>query len=257
MQLSVAIGQLIEDIQRATKVRLRDVEGIRGATSSALAAHSSRRRRFAREQKAQMNAFITGLRRDTGEFVAALSRAKQEQMRRLREALAADLRTLRSDTEDFRKRLCEGHAGVRADLADFRKHLNEERATFRADLATAHNMWSGFSATRAKPKDDSEAEIGRETTADSFARTDSERQSDAKTQGGGRATEAASRRGDLISIEGIGPIMKERLCEVGVKSVARLAAADAESLRKQLGDVGRFADVNSWITQARKMVGEE
>jgi predicted flap endonuclease-1-like 5' DNA nuclease len=54
-----------------------------------------------------------------------------------------------------------------------------------------------------------------------------------------------------LSAIGFGPGMMIRLSQLGIESVAELAAADAAQLRTALGDISRLINVDLWIESAR------
>jgi predicted flap endonuclease-1-like 5' DNA nuclease len=58
---------------------------------------------------------------------------------------------------------------------------------------------------------------------------------------------------DLTVIRGIGPGMAQRLHQAGIYTFAQLAAITPDELRRALGNVGRLAKVETWITQARDL----
>jgi predicted flap endonuclease-1-like 5' DNA nuclease len=62
-------------------------------------------------------------------------------------------------------------------------------------------------------------------------------------------------RDDLTLIHGIGQATQRRLNDAGIWTFAQLAAADEEQLRESIGQVGRIAKVDEWITLAREMTG--
>ena len=58
---------------------------------------------------------------------------------------------------------------------------------------------------------------------------------------------------DLTVIRGIGPSMETRLNECGVTTYAQLAGASRDVIREKLGDFGRLAKVEDWISRAREL----
>ena len=60
---------------------------------------------------------------------------------------------------------------------------------------------------------------------------------------------------DLTVIRGIGPGTQQRLNAARIYTFAHLAGSTAEELKQILGDAGRLAKVEEWITQARELIG--
>ncbi|MFH1156627.1 MAG: helix-hairpin-helix domain-containing protein [Pseudomonadota bacterium] len=58
---------------------------------------------------------------------------------------------------------------------------------------------------------------------------------------------------DLTQINGIGPAVSKRLNEAGIVTFAKIASSTIEEIRKALGDMAGPANVEMWITQARKL----
>jgi hypothetical protein len=54
-----------------------------------------------------------------------------------------------------------------------------------------------------------------------------------------------------LSTIGFGPGMMIRLSQLGIESVAELAAADPQQLRNALGDISQLVNVDLWIASAR------
>ena len=59
---------------------------------------------------------------------------------------------------------------------------------------------------------------------------------------------------DLTVIRGIGPSLEMRLNECGVTTYAQLAGASPDMIREKLGDFGRLAKVEDWISRARELI---
>jgi predicted flap endonuclease-1-like 5' DNA nuclease len=62
---------------------------------------------------------------------------------------------------------------------------------------------------------------------------------------------------DLSVIPNLGPAMRNRLHQLGVTTVADLAAIDPESLRRLLGPISALANIDRWIADAQAMLSEE
>ena len=65
---------------------------------------------------------------------------------------------------------------------------------------------------------------------------------------------------DLLDIDGIGPVIKARLADIGVttfKHVATLDGASLEAVRKELPEFSDRIEREEWITQARRMHAEK
>ncbi len=62
---------------------------------------------------------------------------------------------------------------------------------------------------------------------------------------------------DLSAIQGIGITMQNRLNRAGITTYAQLAEAKPEHVREALGKLSRGANVEAWISQARKLVASK
>ena len=65
---------------------------------------------------------------------------------------------------------------------------------------------------------------------------------------------------DLLDIDGIGPVIKARLADIGVttfKHVATLDGASLKAVRKELPEFSDRIEREEWITQARRMHAEK
>ncbi len=60
---------------------------------------------------------------------------------------------------------------------------------------------------------------------------------------------------DLDALPGIGPGLVWVLEQAGIGTMAALAAADAEDLRRHLGVIGELVDIDSWIALAEERSG--
>lgn len=89
-------------------------------------------------------------------------------------------------------------------------------------------------------------------TASNFARPGPVA-SAAETPGGITATGGVRPDAPLAAI-GFGPGMQIRLSQIGVRTAADLAEANAADLRTALGDISRLVDVEAWIASARQAV---
>lgn len=69
------------------------------------------------------------------------------------------------------------------------------------------------------------------------------------------AVSEKEKRDDLQQITGIGPSFATRLQEAGITSYSQLANLTPDEVRKKIGLDYWRADVQSWIAQARELVG--
>lgn len=62
---------------------------------------------------------------------------------------------------------------------------------------------------------------------------------------------------DLTAIKGIGPTTQQKLRSLGIRTMADLAGADAEELRKKLGGDQPLSEsqVRKWIDAAKQQAG--
>jgi predicted flap endonuclease-1-like 5' DNA nuclease len=74
-----------------------------------------------------------------------------------------------------------------------------------------------------------------------------------KSTGPGAPTADPATPGDLSEIKGIGPAMKTKLAQLGIKNFADLAGADANQVAKNLDQRTITPErVRSWIAEAKK-----
>ena len=74
-----------------------------------------------------------------------------------------------------------------------------------------------------------------------------------KSTGPGAPEADPAKPGDLSEIKGIGPAMKTKLAQLGIKSFADLAGADADQVAKSLDQRTITPErVRSWIADAKK-----
>ena len=74
-----------------------------------------------------------------------------------------------------------------------------------------------------------------------------------KSTGPGAPEADPAKPGDLSEIKGIGPAMKTKLTQLGIKSFADLAGADADQVAKSLDQRTITPErVRSWIAEAKK-----
>jgi hypothetical protein len=62
---------------------------------------------------------------------------------------------------------------------------------------------------------------------------------------------------DLILINGVGPVIEERLHKAGIFTFKQLAEAKTEALRAAIGQAQNLADEQDLIKQAKKFVQEK
>ena len=74
-----------------------------------------------------------------------------------------------------------------------------------------------------------------------------------KSTGPGAPEADPAKPGDLSEIKGVGPAMKTKLAQLGIKSFADLAGADADQVAKSLDQRTITPErVRSWIAEAKK-----
>jgi predicted flap endonuclease-1-like 5' DNA nuclease len=123
------------------------------------------------------------------------------------------------------------------------KTSTNKRGTGAAKRTTSQS--GGAAAKTAKPKSaPSKGTASKGTASKSTA---------PKSTGPGAAEADPAKPGDLSEIKGIGPAIKTKLAELGIKTFADLAGADAVQLSKQLNQRTITPErVRSWIAEAKK-----
>jgi predicted flap endonuclease-1-like 5' DNA nuclease len=157
----------------------------------------------------------------------------------------------------------QNHAAMAAEL---RAHLSDDRAKLAADVAAARDErladvevrragWDSIAAALAKRR------AGESVSPQPVAVVAPEPKIVApepepvapEPEPVAIAEPAKEVEEDLTRIRGIGPGMQAHLNAVGIFSFAKLAKADVDMLRLELGDVARLARIEEWIDQAEKL----
>lgn len=255
MSAAVDISRLIGDIREATDLRGRAVADVRDAARSTLADFGAARRRMSIEQRAALGRYRSNLDSAGNRMRKAASKGRAATRRQL-DALSREVARMCSATAAEISGLAKARRAAAARQAsmlaesvdtlqsDVREMIGEARkvqAATRADLRKAHVAWSSFAAGPDAAAPAPKRSSGRGGAGKAAAPMPA-------------AEPAAVVADDLTRIEGVGPVMQARLAKAGITTFAALAEANADSLRDQLGDVGRLADVGSWIAHARRVV---
>jgi predicted flap endonuclease-1-like 5' DNA nuclease len=255
MSVAVDMSRLIGDIREATDFRLRAVADVRAAAHAAVAAFGAERRRMSREQRAALGRHRAHLEAAGNEMRKAARKERAATRRRLdalgqevahmRSAAAAQISGLakarRGAAARQRSTLAEAVDTLQSDVREIIEDARKYQSAVRVDLQKAHTLWSDFAS-------------GAEPVA---PKRPAARAAAAKAAPPPAKPAAEPGADDLTHIEGVGPVMQARLAKAGITTFAQLAEANADSLREQLGDVGRLADVGSWIAHARRVVASD
>lgn len=123
------------------------------------------------------------------------------------------------------------------------KTSKNKRGTSAAKRATSQS--GGAAAKTSKAKSPSSKSAAPKSTAPKSAAP--------KSTGPGAADADPAKPGDLSEIKGIGPAIKTKLAQLGIKNFADLAGADAGQVAKSLDQRTVTPErVRSWIAEAKK-----
>lgn len=278
MSLSSDLGHLTADLRRVSRLRHQAIADLRHAVDATLDELAAGRKKAARERRTQARRNFVALRDSVKSLRKATARDIERQMKSRRangaklhasldhsvaavanqtdelcQAAVAFVTSLSEARRDLAKRqrasLSSGVRTLRTEVRALRNRIQRQRVPVRADLAKAHAIWISFvSGMSAKGR-------GAAGATPSRAEKHAEVKGESEAAAPKPPIAAKAPMDDLTRIDGIGPGMQERLEKMGIKSFAQLAAADAETVKRQLGDIGRFANVATWIARAREIVG--
>jgi len=128
------------------------------------------------------------------------------------------------------------------------KTSKNKRGTKATKRATSQN--GGAAAKTAKPKSTPSQGAAPKGAG---ARSSAPKANGPKSTGPGAADADPAKPGDLSEIKGIGPAIKTKLAQLGIKSFADLAGADAGQVAKSLDQRTVTPErVRSWIAEAKK-----
>ncbi len=133
------------------------------------------------------------------------------------------------------------------------KTSTNKRGTGAAKPTTSQS--GGAAAKTAKPKSTPSKRAAPKSTApkSTAPKSSGSKSAGPKSTGPGAAEADPAKPGDLSEIKGIGPAIKTKLAQLGVKTFADLAGADAGQLSKSLNQRTITPErVRSWIAEAKK-----
>ena len=171
-------------------------------------------------------------------------------------ARSSRLAELQSSNEDLAKRLGEAET-ARGMLEDQLKQANSERSALSEESSTRIGALHESEDDRAAEIKPTEAESAAVPTDAGDAKVEQveETPSDAPSTDFAPVP-AGSSEDDLTKIKGIGPVLRDKLHELGVTSFRQIAdftQADIERVNAVLAFPGRI-ERERWIEQARDMV---
>jgi len=131
-----------------------------------------------------------------------------------------------------------------------------------AETASPTSTEAPGSATRGSKSKTTRSATKKQPASETPSADDSEAPVDTsnpkaqeRSAGNDAAPEADDAEYDnLAVIQGIGPKMAFRLREKGLRTFEDLATASADEIRKLMGGLPSFADVDSWIEQAQSQI---
>jgi predicted flap endonuclease-1-like 5' DNA nuclease len=133
------------------------------------------------------------------------------------------------------------------------KTSTNKRATGSAKRTTSRS--GGAAAKTSKPKSTPSKDAAPKSTVSksTASKSTGTKSAGPKSTGPGAAEADPAQPGDLSEIKGIGPAIKTKLAQLGIKTFADLAGADAAQLSKSLNQRTITPErVRSWIAEAKK-----
>ncbi|MFP3870138.1 MAG: hypothetical protein ACLFVT_04550 [Syntrophobacteria bacterium] len=191
-------------------------------------AHAETARQSAEERTAFVNelkAGVVGLKTNVAEMLVGFGDAR-----------ASRCNEIKSDLSSFALEVKRSVSDLKAAIADFRRECT-------ADLLGVRMAWAGQPSFRTGDV----AEAGLMATEEKTSEHKKNESHAVNDQSEEKVPE------DLTHIQGIGTGLRDRLNEAGIYTVAELARSTPEEVSQALGKFSRFADVESWIEQARQL----
>jgi len=252
----------------------REAEEFLAAVKAAHQAMAADQRQGLAEYDRQLDEQDTRLRQEAEDFLAAVKAARQsmasEQWQKLDEhgdRLRRDTGTFLADLQSARRSMA---ANQRQQLGEKMAQLDAERTDMVASVAAmrgnlikdrdeARRTWTSF----GKLKQQRRTRTSQTPTAPPKAAEPSRPHAKlvpvtappAPAPVEVKAAPSAGAADDLMAIRGIGPAMQSRLNKGGLHTYRQLATTTPDELHQILGDVSRLANLEEWISEARKLAG--
>ena len=269
MALADDMAGLSADILAAWDVRTASIAGIRTDTAEELRDFGEARFAMAKEQDERLKADVAARRTDVVAMLSDLNKAHAAMAKAQRARLSEDHTKLAADGAAMLIELEQDHVAMAAEL---RAHLSDDRAKLAADgaaerderladVAVRREGWDSIAAALAKrregapvaPQPAPKPVVALEPKVIAPEPVPEPVVVSPEPEPVALAEPAEDVEDDLTRIRGIGPGMQAHLNAVGIFSFAKLAKADVETLRLELGDVARLARIEEWIDQAEKL----
>lgn len=267
---------------RATQASVKDLMAdFRSEwTASVQEAAEARRARIEelREEVERSGVDVAEMLRTFRDELAEAARASREQRPAAAEEARAFVERIREEVRDLRRTLAErraqqaeqGRAERQAFVEQMRSAVAELLAAARADLEgieidveTAVRRASAGEDDADTPGaegdrlssllDEARSQAGATDESEEETEEDEVRAADTADDDMTDGDTADDPNTDnLAAIQGIGPKMSVRMREAGVRTFEELAEKEPDEIRELMGDLPSFADVESWIEQARE-----
>jgi predicted flap endonuclease-1-like 5' DNA nuclease len=210
---------------------------------------------------AETEAYVSNLKNDVVDMQASFRSDHVDMADKLKDDLQMFAAGIKSTVSDLEKQFHDEHAAlsgkaraerqmfisnVKQSLADLKQQTADLLQNISSDLAGARRAWSGAPPTPS-----------RKRTAEKVRRP-------AKEQAAQESTEDVPLRvrqpakeqvkpDYLTQINGIGPVMSQRLNKAAIFTFSKLASSTIPELQKALGESARFANLEMWIKEAREL----
>jgi len=220
------------------------------------------RRRTTAQQKADLTAFtvdltdsVAGMLHDARETMAGSQSARKGTAKEQKAALGVFTSILGDTVGSMLGDFHTARLGMAQDTRDrcvasigaIRDGVNALRRDVATDLTGVRHAWRG---TRPAGR----VTVQKRATARPTVEPPPQKQEEPVPQARAKPEPRVSSPDDLTAIHGIGPVMQQRLKAAGILTYAQLAHTTPAELRQRLGKLGRFANVEKWVTDARKLV---
>jgi len=220
-----------------------------------------------------LHSFIGGLKDEVADLLSGYRDHRNEASRETKKGLLVFIANIKYSVLHMAHNVSEMMTGFQKDHADmarkgkverksFRSSLNQDvtdlREAFAEDISGAHKAWVGPTSAERKAQAMRRArEEAKREKAEVSAEV-REEPSAAMTPKAEVREEpsAAMTPDDLMTIQGIGAGMQGRLNEAGIFTFVQLAKSNPQELRQALGKLGRMANVEEWIGQAKQLAGK-
>jgi predicted flap endonuclease-1-like 5' DNA nuclease/archaellum component FlaC len=238
----------VSELRQAAATFLADVDSSNRAMAAELGGKLARQRSHLAADTA---AFIENVSSAHHEMATHQAQQLDEQSEKLRRSVKDQLGDASQFIRDVntahqsmvskqKQNMVTGRHQLKTNVTATRKQLQVDQNALRTDQAEAARAWATMVLHKQK-RTMKKSSTTLPKISESYRILPS-------------SAEPAIRSDDFTVIHGIGPIMAKLLSAAGFSSYKQLASSSPEQLRQVLGKSGRLAKVETWITQAQKLI---